>query len=86
MGLKIVYQVTYEFELYDEEDVILGDETPEEYLKASMENCPEALLEESKVLKVKFLKSTNTVGDKADADEDDEDLTVLDEEELNFEE
>lgn len=81
--MKITYQVSYTLEI-DEED-LLG-ETPEAFLAEAIEEDPASLFENSEIDKFKFLKVTKSEEKSSDSEDEEDDLTVLDEEELNFEE
>lgn len=80
--MKITYQVVYEVDIEDEHIT----SSPEETLGQMMEDDPVSLFDTSVILKHKILK-VKKGPDKKDIEEaDDDDLTVLDEDELDFEE
>lgn len=82
--MRLTYQVTFILDI-DEENML--GETPSEFLAASIEEDPATLFENSTFDKFKLLKASKSVEEKnIDTDEDEDDLTVLDEDELNFEE
>jgi hypothetical protein len=77
-AMKIFFQVNYEYEI--DVDNLLGD-SPEDFLKHSMEEDPVGLLDNAVVLKYKLIKVVES--DKAeDEDLDDDGLHEIDEEEI----